>query len=480
MDPVKLKNVNEPKKAETMMKRAAVVLFFLLMVLPCVATAQIDMSEYSARRHSAMEKCPDGIVLLHAVSGFKHWDEFGLHQDANFYYFTGLENALGAVLAMDGTTKESWLFVPKQLRGMVSMGAADRGIKSAYLAPGEQTQAALKIEHVVPWDGLIEFIDGRRASNPKLVIYADSGGQTGNMMGMVSNPQGLAPIENPHLLWLNAIQTHWPDLQVKDAFPILDEVRAVKSPAEIALMRKAAALTADGFWAGARAIALGKTERQVEAAVVNACMQSGSEGPSLWPWIKSGPNAVGAKVFEAFADYRNGNRTMKAGELVRVDVGCDYEMYKGDFGRTIPVSGRFDEGQAETLELLNGAYMAGLKVMKEGATAQDIVKASIGYVDQHKDNLKTEMAKQAAANAIKNGEWPLHGLGVDMADGFPRVLHAGNVICFEPRFAAGDQAVFVEDTILITRDGYEILNPALPYSAKDIERAIANKGGSPR
>jgi Xaa-Pro aminopeptidase len=463
---------------EVMMKRLALILLLLLTALPCVVSAQIEMPEYQARRRSAMEKCADGLILLHAVSGFKHWDEFGLHQDANFYYFTGLQNALGAVLAMDGTTKESWLFVPLQPKqGLVSLGATERGASSAYFTPGAQTEAALKIEHVVPWERLIELIDARRANNPKLVVYLDSGGQTGSMLGTVSNPPGLLPIENPHLLWRNAIQMRWPDLQVRDAFQMLDEVRALKSAAEIALLRKAAALTVEGFWAGARAIAPGRTERQVEAAVVHACMMAGSEGPSLWPWIKSGPNGVGAKVWEAYADYRNGNRTMKAGEVARVDVGCDYEMYKGDLGRTIPVSGHFDEGQAETLDLLNGAYLAGLKVMKEGATSQDVVKASINYVEQHQNSLKTGMAKKAAANALTRRDYPLHGLGVDMADGTPRVLRAGNVICYEPRFTVDDQAFFVEDTILITRDGYELLNPPLPYSAKEIERAIANKKG---
>ncbi len=459
------------------MKRLPLALLLLLAFLPRLISAQIEMSEYQTRRRSAMEKCADGVILLHAVSGFKHWDEFGLHQDANFYYFTGLPNALGAVLAIDGTTKESWLFVPPQPKqGLVSLGATGRGANSAYLSPGPETEASLKIEHVVSWDRLIEFIDARRASNQNQVVYLDSGGQTGSMLGTISNPPGLAPIENPHLLWRNAIQTRWPSLQMRDAFQLLDEVRSVKSPAEIALLRKAAALTADGFWAGVRAIAPGRTERQVEAAVVHACMMQGSEGPSLWPWIKSGPNAVGAKVWEAYADYRNGNRTMKPGEVVRVDVGCDYEMYKGDFGRSIPVSGRFDEGQAESLELLNGAYLAGLKVMKDGVAPQDVVKASINYVEQHKDGLKTEMAKQAADNALKRRDYPLHGLGVDMADGTPRVFRAGNVICYEPRFTAGDQAFFVEDTILITRDGYEILNPPLPYSAKEIERAMASNG----
>jgi hypothetical protein len=65
------------------MKRLALVLLLLSNVLPCAVSAQIEMTEYQSRRRSAMEKCADGLVLLHAVSGFKDWDEFGLHQDAN-------------------------------------------------------------------------------------------------------------------------------------------------------------------------------------------------------------------------------------------------------------------------------------------------------------------------------------------------------------------------------------------------------------
>jgi len=64
-------------------------------------------------------------------------------------------------------------------------------------------------------------------------------------------------------------------------------------------------------------------------------------------------------------------------------------------------------------------------------------------------------------------------LGVDMAEGAPKVFSEGNVVCYEPVLVAGNQAYFVEDTILITRDGHEILNPALPYAPGDIERGMA-------
>jgi Xaa-Pro aminopeptidase len=166
---------------------------------------------------------------------------------------------------------------------------------------------------------------------------------------------------------------------------------------------------------------------------------------------------------------------MQAGEVVRLDLGCDFQMYKGDFGRTIPVSGHFDEGQSETLELLNGAYLAGVSNIRPGATPQDIYKATISYVNQHQAELKSATAKEAAANFLKQPNTPLHGLGVDMAEGAPKTLQAGNVVCYEPMLMSGNQAFFVEDTFLIAPTGYEILNPPLPYSAKDIEAAIAKR-----
>jgi Xaa-Pro aminopeptidase len=448
--------------------------FLIPLLLLSYASAQtsIDSTEYQARRRAVMEKIPDGIIVLRAFSALKHWDESGFHQDASFYYFTGLANLHGAILALDGTQKESWLFVSPRLG---SFGAAMHGFDAAFLDPGSQSETELKFNHVVPWDQFAAFVESRHKSNPKLVLYADSAGQTGRMAGDPKVPPGLGPMENPHLVWSTMLGQKWADIEVKDAFAIMDEVRSVKSPAELVRMRKAAAVTAEGFWAGVHAVAPGKTQRQVEGAVLDACLQAGSTGPSLWPWARSGPNALGNALFEAFLDYDNQDRTMQAGEVVRVDLGCDSQMYKGDFGRTIPVSGHFDEGQGETMDLLNGAYLAGISQMRPGATSKDVFTATTSYVEQHQAELKSATAKEAAANFLKQPNMPLHGLGVDMAEGVPKIFQAGNVLCYEPLLTSGNQAFFVEDTFLIVPTGYEILNPTLPYSAKDIEAAMGKR-----
>jgi Xaa-Pro aminopeptidase len=181
-----------------------------------------------------------------------------------------------------------------------------------------------------------------------------------------------------------------------------------------------------------------------------------------------------ATLFEAFADYRNMDRTMQAGEVVRLDLGCDFRMYKGDFGRTLPVTGRFDAGQRETMGLLNGAYLAGVDAMKPAATPGQVRQAFRSHVESHQSGLQTPLAREAASAALKNPMQPLHGLGVDMAEGSPKVFHEGNVVCYEPGLIAGQQ-YFVEDTILITPGGHEILNPALPYAPADLEREMAKR-----
>ena len=450
------------------------ILSLILLLTPAASSGQtpFDPSEFQARRKAALEKVPDGIILLRSFSGLKHWDESGFHQDSSLYYFTGLANVHATILVLDGNQKESWLFVAPR-RG--SFRSDLHGFDSVFLDPGPPSEAELKIDHVVLWDQLVPFIESRRKSNPKLVLYADSSGQTGRMSGESSVPHGLDPMENSHWVWSDMLHRHWPDLEVKDAFGILDDVRSVKSTAEQARLREAAAVTEKGFWAGVHAIAPGRTQRQVEGKVLAACLEAGSDGPSLWPWVRSGPNTMGDTLFEAFADYRNLDRKMQAGEVVRVDIGCDYGMYKGDFGRTVPVSGHFDEGQRETMELLNGAYLAGVQAMRPGSTPKDVFGATLSYVQQHQGGLKTALAKEAAEDALKHLGFPLHGLGVDMAEGTPKVFQKGNVICYEPLFSAGGQGFFVEDTVLITADGHEVLNPALPYAPKDIEKSMDYK-----
>jgi len=91
------------------MKATLCISGLILVTIPLVASGQtsFSVSELEARRKAVLERVPDGIVVLRSYSGLKHWDESGFQQDSSFYYFTGLPNAHGAILALDGQKKES-------------------------------------------------------------------------------------------------------------------------------------------------------------------------------------------------------------------------------------------------------------------------------------------------------------------------------------------------------------------------------------
>ena len=108
--------------------------------------AQSPIDPTSTRPATGALESSDGIILLRASSGLKHWDESGFHQDASFYYFTGLANLHGAILALDGTQNESWLFIPPRPG---SFGVDLHAFDSAFLDPGSQTEAELKLDLVV-------------------------------------------------------------------------------------------------------------------------------------------------------------------------------------------------------------------------------------------------------------------------------------------------------------------------------------------
>src|SRR5215471_1339618 len=438
-------------------------------------SATIAVEEFQNRRNQVAARIPNGIVLLHANSGWKRWEDSGFRQDANFFYFTGLKNLQRAILAIDGATKESWLFVSPPSAREKDRTIDLQGMDSAFIDPGPEPARQLGMDHVVSWNEFIAFIDNRLTTGPKTILYLDDGGQVGNFMGGPSNPPGMLPIANPFTLWTGAIKAKWPEAIVGQASPIIQSVRAIKSPTEIAELKQAAKFTAAAFWAGVATIGPGWTQRQIEGEVIRGGMAAGADAPSFWPWVRSGPYAFNPKLFEAFLDYQHLNREMKAGELVRLNIGFDSDMYKGDFGRTLPVSGHFDDGQRETLDLFTGAYLAGLKIIRPEAKRVGIIQAEINYVREHLQNLQTSLAKDAAPVMARPESWSMYTHGIDVVDEYPipDVLAAGNVICDAPEFSVDGQGFYVEDMLLVTADGYDRINPPLPYFARQIERAMS-------
>lgn len=453
----------------------AILLLLLLASSTATALAHmgIEPGEFQERRQAVMNAASDGITLLHSFSAPKSWRDSGFQQDSNFYYLTGLENLHDAILAVDGTSKETWLFVmaPITEREHRRFDALS-GWDSVYLTPEHRTEQALGIDHIVAWDEFVGFIETRRKANPQLVLYLDQS-REGKMMADVSNPPDLAPIENPYILWPTAIKARWPDARIVDAAPILLNIRAVKSPAEIALMKQAALYTDAGFRAAMAAIAPGRTNREIEGAAIAGALRAGADGVGMWPELKTGPLSNGT-IYRKSYDYHLLNRTVQTGETVLMDLGFTHEYYKGDVGRTLPVSGHFTSEQREVIDLMSGAYRSGLQTLHDGVSADEIIQACSRYVEDHTQGLHSEFARRAASELRKPATWIMYTHGLDMVEMYPvQVLHSGNTVAIGPDFVVDGQGFYEEDVALITTDSYHLINPPLPYSAAAIEDLMA-------
>ncbi len=444
------------------MRRAVVWVGVGLLCAAMAHSAETASAEFQDRRERAMKLFPDGILLLHANSAVS-LDAHGFQQNPAFYYLTGLPDAVGAILAIDAVKHETWLFVPGEQGPLWPP-------KRALVAPGPATAAQLKIDHVVSWNDFAPFIDRRLAESAAPVLYWCEE----PWMSAPNLPSNVTVDNDAQFFWRYAIAHRWPNATMRSAVELLDAERVKKTAYEVPIMRRTAKASAQALLAGMRVVRPGHSQREVEAEVVHECIRAGGEGPAFWPWVMSGPNSAFPAPMGSFADYHHLDRVMKPGELVRVDVGCDLEHYQGDVGRTVPVSGHFDPGQREVWNVFVAAYQAALRAFHDGVRKTDVYAAWRQEVERQRENVKTDLGKRAVeAMLIKDGTpfWQIHAVGLDTTD-TPQVLRAGMTVAFEPMVTVDGVGYYLEDMILITTNGHEVLTDNLPYSADEIERAM--------
>ena len=385
----------------------------------------------------------------------------GFRQDPFFYYFTGLGNTVGAVLAIDGRSGESWLFLPSN-PPFYRIGLQPE------VQPGPEAAKRLGMEHVVDWSELEGFL-ASHAGQASPLYYGDELSRVAELSANLLSPKSpRAPI------WLQIILQRWPGFAATEAGERIETLMAVQSADEIAALRSAAKATVTALMAGMHAIRPGASQRSVEAVVENACWGAGAHGSSSWPWAMAGDNAVFPRPFTSLARYDHLDQNMRSGDLVRLDVGCEQDHYIGDLGRTVPVSGHYDDDQRETWNIFVAAYHAGVVELRDGATVDQIFAAWRAELLRHRASAKTVLARHAidSWSDRKNAPyWQVHTTNL-MAGRPVGPLKMGTTINFEPIVSVDGQGFFLEDMYLITKDGADLLTPGVPYSAEDIESAM--------
>lgn len=423
---------------------------------------QLDFprEEFLNRRGKAMAVSNDGIILIRAKTNIRSYEQHGFLQNPLFYYFTGLSNRIGVILALDSRKGESWLFVPDSLNTFPAVA------EKAMLQISAENAALLGVEYMVDWNGLIPFLDQRIAADTSLKIYTEYQSIAGN------GPAALDIIEDP---WLNALQKRYPDTDILPPNAV-NRLRLIKSEAEIEALRGAGENAARALIRAMEVVRPGMHSREVEAAIVYECSCHDGNGVYFWPVVHAGENTVFPAIFGIFADYENMGSRISTEDLLRIDIGCDFNHYKSDVGRTVPASGKFTAGQGEAYDLLVAAYKAGLAVIRDGVSVQQVFESAIAGIKDASPRLKTELGRRAYQHLISpegTAQFILHKQGLGGAEGSFSVLKAGMVIAWEPMFAIDGQGYYLEDMLVVRKDGYEMLTPGAPYTSGEIEAVMA-------
>lgn len=435
------------------------------------ATSTVDdFSRYAARRERAYSRLGDNLLVVQSRWSPAPATAAGFSQDPTFYYFTGAEHLTSALLVLDGSTRRAEVFLSPPVPGsFIQTVAPDQTLSAVERA------RALHVDGVATWNGFAAYVEKRLADNPRLVIHVDGGGVEADFAGTVGSPlDSVTALANRHVTWRSQLHQHWPNADIRLDTAIGPVLRAVKDSSEVAILRRVGAASAAALRAGLGRFGVGRHQREVEAAVVETCTRMG-DGPSFWPWAMSGPNAVFPTPFTALLDPHFLNRVMRAGEIARFDLGCQVDHYVGDVGRTVPVSGSFTPGQAEVIDLLVAVYRAGLATLRDGASIRGLLQASMAEAARRQATMRTTLGRHAAAVISTPGSipfWQWHGIGLDYAEPLSPALRAGMVLDYEPIFVVDGQGFYMEDMILVTSTGYEILTSGLPNTAAEIERAM--------
>ncbi|HSO75990.1 MAG TPA: aminopeptidase P N-terminal domain-containing protein [Blastocatellia bacterium] len=421
------------------------------------------------RREEFMRRIAGGVAVFpSAPTAIRNGDvEHEYRQDSDLYYLTGFEEPGSlAVLVPDHPEHRFVMFVqPREREREVWTGwrAGEEGAKSSYGADAAFT------------------IDKLDEELPKLVekanrIYYRFGSDPrcdDRVVGLMRRFQrerqrkGFGPAS------------------VIDPAELLHELRLIKTGADLELLRRAVNISCEAHLEAMRAVRPGMFEYEIEAVLRYVWRKNGSPRPGYAPIVASGANAT-------VLHYTSNKRRIEDGDLVLIDAGTEFGYYTGDVTRTFPANGKFTETQREIYRLVLDAQTEALRLVRPGAQVSEphdrVVRVltegliRLGLLDGEVDKLIEE-------NDYK--KFYMHGtshwLGMDVHDAGPykvadewRKLEPGMVLTIEPGIYIAEDlegvdsryrgiGVRIEDDVLVTEDGAEVLSGSVPRTIADIE-----------
>jgi Xaa-Pro aminopeptidase len=446
--------------------------------------------EFAARRAKVMEKIGDGVAILQGTT--ERPGEQPLRQNNQFFYLTGVVEPR-AIVTIDGRTKKTTLYLlPRnERREQRAFGPA--------LSPGAEAAAATGIDLVLPRDEFAAAVAGFARDQrslytpfrPEVLGEASSSDPAAMWRATKADAwDGRISREEQFLQKLKefvSLQSGQfpPQTAITDLDPIIDALRAIKSPREIAVIREATRITGLGIMEAMRDAKPGMKEYELQADAEFVFKKWGAYGPSYFALIATGPNTY-------YSHYHKNTATLKDGDLVQFDYAPDYKYYQSDVTRVFPANGRFTPRQREFYTIYLRLYRALMTSIKAHASGQAIVKDAVPKMDAIMASFTFTDAKiKAAASAfVENyrrssanarvglGHWV--GMEVHDVGGRAETYEPGMIFTIEPAMQIVDEhlGLRLEDMILITERGYENLSAFVPVEIDAIEKLMKEPGFS--
>ncbi len=420
--------------------------------------ARLDFrpQEYAFRRARMLDGLRGtggGVMLVPAADGDPRHGTFRQLED--FWYLTGLELP-ASMLVLDADRDRSILFMPPRDARFERPGRPN-DFPGRPLLDDYQLRGIAGVDEFRDIAELDAFVRERVAAGTRLRVNAGSSGP-------VAVPEvPLLGILDPTQSLVLRLRADHPGAELANAFDVVARQRMVKSPAEIRRMRIAAEATAAGIRAAATRIRAGVDERTLQGAFEGTCREFGAQAIPFTPIVKSGPNSLWPwRVLAAHYDRRN--RPMENDELVILDVGCEVDGYVSDVGRTFPVGGSFSELQREKLLVSTRAADAIIAAVRPGVTLRELTAVAYEAIPDDEERY------------MQTPSFFGHHIGLSTGD--PALLDAplepGMVFTVEPWYYNHDLevAVFVEDVVLVTEDGAEVITGSLPRTPEALAAMV--------
>jgi Xaa-Pro aminopeptidase len=422
---------------------------------------------YAARRQRLASLIREGVALVAtAPERLRNRDShYPYRFDSYFYYLTGFAEPEAVLVLVAGKAPKTILFCRKR--------DPEREIWDGFRYGPEAARERFGFDEAHPIDELDQLAPKLLEDQPAL--YYPVGAE--------------AEWDARALRWLNIVRGRSragiaaPE-RLQDVRALLDDMRLVKDAHELATMRRAARIAAAAHRRAMQSARPGRMEYEIEAELLHEFRRSGAQFPAYSPIVAAGPNAC-------VLHYVANDAPLHEGDLLLIDAGCELDGYASDITRTFPVSARFSAAQRAVYDLVLAAQRAAIAKVRSGTAWNEPHDAAVRVLAQGMLDLKLltgsldEVLEKETYKRFymhRTGHWlglDVHDAGEYKRSGSWRALAPGMVLTVEPGLyirAADDVperlhdiGVRIEDDVVVTTSGCEVITAEAPKLPEDIE-----------